>query len=125
MRETGALLAELACAVPDLAREEGRLLRAETVEAAMRMRRGLALILGGAVLATAALNVLAAALVAAIAGAGVAPGQAALIVGGTLALIALGLAMGGAAALKASARAPERTARALRRDVALVKETTR
>lgn len=122
---TGALLADLAKGVPELVRKEVQLLRAEMAEKAAQATTAVGLVIGGAVIALAALNVLAAALVAAIAEAGLAPGWSALLVGGAMALIALGLATKGAADLRASTLTPDRTARSLGRDAAIAKEAAR
>lgn len=98
------------------------LVRAQAEEAARNASAGLGLLVGAVVIALAALNVLAAALVVGIANLGLAPGWAALIVGIVLAIVAIVLALRGAQDLKQVRLAPERVGRNLEADVDTIKE---
>lgn len=122
---TATLIGRLVESIPDLFRKEGLLLRAEMDEKASQATTAIGVIVGGAVIALTALNVLAAALTAAIAEAGIPPAWSAVIVGGVLALIALAMIGKGTRDLKASRLAPNRTARSLGRDAAVAREAMR
>jgi Putative Actinobacterial Holin-X, holin superfamily III len=121
-RSAPALMGDLVTHVTELVRKEIQLLRAEMSEKTSQAIVAIGTVAGAVVLALTALNVLAAALVGALTEAGVPAVWSAVIVGGALALIALLMARGGIASLKASSLAPERTVRSASRDAAMVKE---
>jgi Putative Actinobacterial Holin-X, holin superfamily III len=121
-RSAPALMGDLVTHVTELVRKEIQLLRAEMSEKTTKAIVAIGTVVGAVVLALTALNVLAAALVAALTEAGLPAVWSAVIVGGALALIALLMARGGIASLKASSLAPERTVRSASQDAAMVKE---
>jgi hypothetical protein len=122
---TVSLLAQLASSIPELVRKEVQLLRAEMSEKGQEVGVAIGLIVGGAIMAITALNVLAAALVSAIAETGLAPGWAALIVGGIIAICAFALMAKGENNLKTARLAPTRTMRSVGKDAAVIRETTK
>ena len=104
-------------------RNEVNLARAEINENVNRAAVAVGLLVGAVVIALVSLNVLAAALVAALAETGLAAGWAAVIVGGVLAIIAFAMVAKGTNDLKLSSLAPSKTARNIKRDAAIVKES--
>ena len=121
---TSGLMGDALDHATGLVRKEIDLFRAELQEQTSKAATAVGMLAGAVVLALAALNVLAAALVAWITEAGLDAGWAALIVGGVLALIAIGLAMKGKNDLKLSSLAPTRTVKNVQRDADTVKEAT-
>jgi hypothetical protein len=116
------LLSDLSGSISTLFRKEIQLVRAETSEKITQSMVAVGAIVGGAILALAALIVLLQALVIAIAELGVPPALSALIVGLVVAAIAYFMIHKGTNDLKASSLAPDRTMDSLRRDAQLVKE---
>ncbi len=121
-KSTGSLITEALQHVSALVRKEVDLARAEIDENLNSAGGAIGLVVGGAIIAVTALNVLSAALVAALTNAGISAGWSALIVGGVFAVIALLLINRGLGDLKASSLAPTRTAKNVQRDAAAVKE---
>ena len=105
-----------------LMRREVDMARAELDESLSDVGAAVALAASAMVIALAALNVLAGALVAALAELGLEPGWAALVVGLALALVAGGMAMRAMKDLKSASLAPKRTADRLQADAEAVKE---
>lgn len=120
---SGALFSDVLIHLSNLVRGEVDLARAEVSESMRTAASALGLVIGGVVIALTALNVLAAAVVAALTEAGIAGAWSALIVGGVLAVVAFGLCYKGMNDLRPASFAPTRTARNLRRDAAVVRET--
>jgi hypothetical protein len=106
----------------ELVQLEFRVFKAEIDEKMVRVKAGLALILAGAVLVTAALFLLLQAVVMALVVRGMSPAGATLLV--AAASIAAGFAfiVGGRKQLDGDALTPDRSLRGLQRDSALVKE---
>lgn len=121
-RSAPALVGDLVGHVTELVRKEIQLLRAEMNEKTTKAGLALGSIAAGVVIAIAALNVLAAALVAALTNAGIPAAWSAVIVGAVLAVVAFLVARGGFASLKASNLVPERTARSAGRDAEMIRE---
>ncbi|WP_284165357.1 phage holin family protein [Frigidibacter sp. SD6-1] len=121
-KSTGELLTDILDHLSNLVRGEVALARAEVEENVRAAGTGVGLVLAAAVIATTALNVLTGALVAGLTELGLAAGWSALAVGILFALIAFLLARKGAAALKPSSLAPDRTMRNVRRDAQTLKE---
>ena len=119
------LLGDLSGNVSTLMRKEIQLARAETSEKVSQAMVAVGSILGGAVLALAALIVLLQALVIALTNASIPAGWSALIVGVIVAGIAYVLIQKGASDLKAGNLAPERTIDSLKQDAQTLKEQTR
>ncbi len=119
------LLGDLSGNVSTLMRKEIQLARAETSEKVSQAMVAVGSILGGAVLALAALIVLLQALVIALTNAGIPAGWSALIVGVIVAGIAYTLIQKGSSDLKAHNLAPERTIDSLKQDAQTLKEQTR
>lgn len=120
---SGALFSDVLTHLSNLVRGEVDLARAEVSESVQSAATAISLLVGGVVIALTALNVLAAAVVAGLTEAGIAGGWAALIVGGFLAVVAFALCYKGMNDLRPASLAPTRTARNLRRDAAVVRET--
>ena len=118
-----SLVGEALESVAALVRNEVNLARAEINENVNRAAVAVGLLVGAVVIALVSLNVLAAALVAALAETGLAAGWAAVIVGGVLAIIAFAMVAKGTNDLKLSSLAPSKTARNIKRDAAIVKES--
>ena len=124
------LIGGLANDISTLFRKEVELAKAETSEKVGQVIGGVELLLGGAVLALAALGVLLAAAVTALAAWFVSMGMgetganslAAVIVGVIVAAVAWLLVSRGLAVLKGTNLKLERTATSLNRDAAVVKE---
>ena len=106
----------------ELIQIEFRLAKAELAEKAAKAGAGLALVLVGAVLLTAALFLLLQAIVLGLIAAGLSPVAATLLV--SIVVIAIGLAfvMTGRKQLSAEALVPDRTLNDIKRDTILVKE---
>ncbi|MDR7124282.1 phage holin family protein [Pseudotabrizicola sp. 4114] len=115
------LLADLIRNLNGLVLTEGRLLRAEMIEAGRNIGAGLEIIAVGAVLMMVALLVLVQALVIALA-TWMGGGWASLLVGGLLVLIGIALILRGRADLRSASLTAERTMEQVRRDVQLAKE---
>ena len=124
-RSLKELLTDLTESITTLFRKEIQLVRAETSEKMTQVGGALGSVVGGVVLALAALMVLLQALVIGISEAGVPPGWASLIVGVVVAIIAYVLIHKGTSDLKASNLAPDRTIGSLKRDAQVVKEQVR
>ena len=121
-RPLAQLLGDLIESVNRLIHQELQLVRVETAEKAREALMGVIGILGGMLVALAALLVLVQALVVALANY-MPPEIAALIVGVVLAIIAFLLVRAGRAALDAKNLALPKTAESLKRDKELVAET--
>ena len=120
----GSLITDVLGHVSALVRKEMDLARAEMSENAKKAAVAVGLLVGAVVVALVALNVLAAALVVGLAEVmGDAGEWAPLIVGGLLAVIAFVMIAKGVNDLKGSSLAPTRTARNLKRDGEVVKES--
>ena len=124
-RSVPELLSDLSGNVSTLMRKEIQLARAETSEKIGQATVSVGSILGGAILALAALIVLLQALVIALTNAGIPAGWSALIVGVIVAVIAYALIQKGTSDLKANNLAPERTIDSLKQNAQTLKEQTR
>jgi hypothetical protein len=120
-RSLADLLGELAFDISALVKTEGRLLRAETAEAASRASAGAASMAAGLVLLIGSVVVLAQALILVLAE-WMGPGWAALAVGGALALGGTACIALGRNAFRAARFVPERSMEQARRNLRLVKE---
>lgn len=120
-RSVGELLRSLADDILRLIRDEIALARSEAGDKLHQMVMAFVSILGGSLIAFAALLVLLFALVFGLAN-HMPLWLAALIVGGVVAVIGLVMVKAGASALSATSLAPDRTARNLRKDIDLLKE---
>lgn len=116
------LLSDLSNSITTLLRQEIQLARAETSEKVTQVGVALGALVGGAILALAALIVLLQALVIGLAEAGLPAGWASLIVGVVVAGIAYAMVHKGTSDLKASHLAPTRTVDSIKRDAQVVKE---
>jgi len=123
VKSTGGLLGDAMGHVSSLVRNEVDLARAEISENAKKAAIAIGMLVGAVVIALTALNVLSAALVAALTEAGIEAGWAALIVGGVLAVISFIMVSKGTKDLKATNLAPTRSARNVKRDAEVIKET--
>ncbi|MCB2054792.1 MAG: phage holin family protein [Geminicoccaceae bacterium] len=123
-RPVGTLLRDLSRDVSDLVRQEMALAKAETSEKINQVTMAAASMIGGVVLAHAALLVLLLALVAALSEV-MEPWLASLIVGVVVAVIGYALVRKGQNDLSASRLAPSRTAANLQKDANLAKEHVR
>jgi len=121
-RSLKELFSDLSGSISTLFRKEIPLARAETSEKITQSMVAMGAIVGGAILALAALLVLLQALVIAISELGVPPGWASLIVGVIVAAIAYFMIHKGTNDLKASSLAPNRTIDSLRSDAHMAKE---
>ena len=101
---------------------ELRVFRAELAEKAVQVRTGLAFVVAGAVLATAALFLILQAIVIWLVEAGLSPAVATLLVAVVCIAIGFGLAMSGRKKLEADGLTPDRTIDDIQRDSTLVKE---
>lgn len=119
---TAALLSDAFRRVSELLRLEFDLARSEVAQNLNRAALAAGLLAGALVLALAALNVLAAAAVSALVATGLEGYWASLIVAGAFLLVALILAMKGVRDLRLSSIAPNRSARELRKDAAVLRE---
>lgn len=121
-KSTTGMFTDVLDHVSTLVRKEVDLARAEISENLSKAGVAIGLLVGAAVIALTALNVLSAALVAALTEAGLEAGWSALIVGVALAVIAFALMSKGLSDLKLSSLAPTRTAKNVQRDAKAVKE---
>ena len=121
-KSAGGLLSEALSHVSSLVRSEVDLARAEVNENLKSAGAALGLIVGSAIVALVALNVLTAALVAALTEAGIPAGWSALIIGVIFGIIAYVMLNKGTNDLKLSSLAPTRTAKNVKRDANAVKE---
>ena len=117
-----SLLSDAINQLTRLVRGEVALAKAEVAQNLRSAAVGVGLLVGAAILAMVALNVLAGALVALVA-IWVGPGWAALIVGVLLLAVVAILAMRGIASLKPENLAPSRTVRNVQADAQTIKET--
>lgn len=124
-RSIADLIGDLSGNVSTLMRKEIQLARAETSEKVNQAMVAVGSILGGAVLAIAALIVLLQALVIGLTNAGIPAGWSALIVGIVVAVVAYALVQKGANDLKAGSLAPGRTIDSLKQDAQTLKEQAR
>jgi uncharacterized protein YaaW (UPF0174 family) len=122
-QSTPHLLQDVLTHVSNLVRKEVDLARAEVNENMTRAGVAVGLLVGAAIVALTALNVLAAALVAALTEAGIDAGWSAVIVGAVFALLALGMATKGLNDLKSTSLAPTRTLENVQRDAQTVRES--
>lgn len=106
----------------DLARKEFSLFRTEVTSNVRSLVMGLAMLIGAAVFAVAALIWLTQALVEWLGAVLNSEALAALIVGGVLAVIAIGLGLWGRSAMSSATLTPERTIRSVRRDGEVLSE---
>jgi hypothetical protein len=121
-RSLKELIGDLSGSISTLFRKEIQLARAETSEKLTQSMVAMGAILGGAILALAALLVLLQALVIALSELGIPPGWSSLIVGVIVAAIAYFMIHKGTNDLKASSLAPSRTIDSLRSDAQMAKE---
>lgn len=122
LKSAGSLLTDTLASISSLVRNEVDLARAEINENLTSAGVAIGMIVGAAIIAMVALNVLAAALVAGLANLGLGGGWAALIVGVAFAAIAFVLLGKGINDLKLSSLAPTRTAKNIKRDAEVVAE---
>ena len=106
----------------ELIQIEFRLAKAELAEKAARAGAGLALVMVGAILLSAALFLLLQAIVLGLIAAGMSPVAATLLVAVAMIAIGLGFVMTGRKQLSADAIVPDRTLNDIKRDTAMVKE---
>ncbi len=106
----------------DLARKEFALFRTEMAANVRSLFLGIAMLVGAAVFAVAAVIWLTQALVEWLGAVLESEALAALIVGGVLALIAVGLGLYGRSAMSSASLTPERTVRSVRRDGEVLSE---
>jgi len=121
-RSIGELLRDLANDVTRLIRQELRLARTEAQDKLHQTMTAVIAMIGGALVAFAALIVLLDALVYGLTEAGMKRWLASLIVGVVVAIVGFVLVKKGQSDLSVAQLAPERTAENLRKDVNLVKE---
>ncbi len=106
----------------DLARKEFALFRTEMAANVRSLFLGVAMLIGAAVFAVAAIIWLTQALVEWLGAVLGSEALAALIVGGALAAIAIGLGLYGRSAMSSATLTPERTVRSVRRDGEVLSE---
>ncbi len=106
----------------DLARKEFALFRTEMAANVRSLFLGVAMLIGAAVFAVAAIIWLTQALVEWLGAVLESEALAALIVGGALAAIAIGLGLYGRSAMSSATLTPERTVRSVRRDGEVLSE---
>jgi Putative Actinobacterial Holin-X, holin superfamily III len=116
------LLGEALRETTDLARKELTLFRTELSENVRTLFIGLAMMVGAAVFAVAAVILFTEALVKWLATIVESEALAALIVGGVMALIAIGMMLYGRSAMSIDKITPKRTARSLQRDSEILSE---
>jgi uncharacterized membrane protein YqjE len=116
---------DLLTQLTSLVRTEGELARAEMSEKIDQAARGLALMVGGAVLLIPALVVLLGAAVAAIMDTGLEPYWAALIVGGVALALGVVLMLVGKSSIKLGNLAPTKTVHQLQRDASVARHQMR
>jgi Na+/proline symporter len=122
-KSAGAILNDALTRVSGLVRGEFDLARAELNENLHSAGVAIGMIVGAAVVALTALNVLTAAVVAALTELGIPGGWSALIVGVVLAVIAFLMLKKGQSDLKLTSLAPTRTAANVKRDAQTVKDS--
>lgn len=115
------LLADLVRDLTGLVRSEGRLMRAELVEAGRNVASGIEMMAAGALALVVALIVLVQAVVIFVATL-VGPGWAAVIVGAVIGLFGALLILKGRQTMNAANLMPERTLEQTGRDIQLAKE---
>ena len=113
----GAMFADVVAGVIRLVKGELALARAEAVERVISARRALVQVVIAAILVIAAINLLAAAAVLGLSSLGLSLLLATCVVGVVVLLIALGIGAQAMRSMSQAARAPERSAASLRRDV--------
>lgn len=106
----------------DLASKEFALFKIEMTESIKKLFLGIAMMVGAAVFAIAAIGLLTEALVEWLATVVNSEALAALIVGGILTAIAIGLALVGKSAFSKFSITPERTVRSIKRDTQVISE---
>jgi hypothetical protein len=121
-RSIPEILGDLLSQFPTLVRQESQLARAEMSEKLTQAGRGIALILGGAVLLIPALVVLLEAGVAALERKGFEPTAAALIAGGSALLLGLILLLIGVNRLKVDNLTPNKTIHQIQADARVAKQ---
>jgi F0F1-type ATP synthase membrane subunit c/vacuolar-type H+-ATPase subunit K len=116
------LVAEALRESTDLAQKEFALFRTEVSQNVRTMFIGLAMVVGAAIFAIAAIMLFTEALVKWLATVVGSEALAALIVGGVLAVVAVGLGLYGRSAMSSSALTPQRTVRSIKRDAEVLSE---
>jgi hypothetical protein len=116
------LVAEALRESTDLAQKEFALFRTEVSQNVRTMFIGLAMVVGAAIFAIAAIMLFTEALVKWLATVVGSEALAALIVGGVLAVIAIGLGLYGRSAMSSSTLTPQRTVRSIKRDAEVLSE---
>jgi|SRR5918993_753719 F0F1-type ATP synthase membrane subunit c/vacuolar-type H+-ATPase subunit K len=116
------LVAEALRESTDLAQKEFALFRTEVSQNVRTMFIGLAMVVGAAIFAIAAIMLFTEALVKWLATVVGSEALAALIVGGVLAVVAIGLGLYGRSAMSSSALTPQRTVRSIKRDAEVLSE---
>ncbi|GEO16093.1 phage holin family protein [Microvirga aerophila] len=116
------LVAEALRESTDLAQKEFALFRTEVSQNVRTMFIGIAMVVGAAIFAIAAIMLFTEALVKWLATVVGSEALAALIVGGVLAVIAIGLGLYGRSAMSSSALTPQRTVRSIKRDAEVLSE---
>jgi hypothetical protein len=116
------LLADALRDTTDLARKELALFRAELSENVRTLIIGIAMIVGAAVFAMAAIILFTEALVKWLATVVGSEALAALIVGGAMAVVAVGLVLYGRSTMSAASLFPKRAVRSIQRDTKVLSE---
>jgi F0F1-type ATP synthase membrane subunit c/vacuolar-type H+-ATPase subunit K len=116
------LVAEALRESTDLAQKEFALFRTEVSQNVRTMFIGLAMVVGAAIFAIAAIMLFTEALVKWLATIVNSEALAALIVGGAMAAIAIGLGLYGRSAMSSSTLTPQRTVRSIKRDAEVLSE---
>jgi hypothetical protein len=117
-----ALISEALRDTTDLARKELALFRAELSENVRTLVIGIAMMVGAAVFAIAAVILFTEALVKWLATVVESEALAALIVGGAMTVIAVGLVLYGRSTMSAASLLPKRAIRSIQRDTAVLSE---
>jgi hypothetical protein len=115
-------VSETVARASDLIQLEFRVFRAELAEKSVQIRTGLALVLGGAVLVTAALFLILQAIVFQLVQSGLSPAAATLLVAVACVAVGLVLVFAGRKKFDADNLTPDRTINDVQRDRTLVKE---
>ncbi len=123
-QSTLSLISDVLRLSSGLIQKEIELAKAELGENINRAGAAIGLLVGAAILAMIALNLIAGTLVAALAAAGVSVVWAPLIVASFFGVIALIMVLKAQSDLKMASRAPSRTAARIRRDATALKEAT-
>lgn len=121
-KSTLSLIVDVLRLSSGLVQKEIQLAKAELGENINRAGVAIGLLVGGAILAMVALNLIAGALVAALTAAGIPVVWATVIVASFFAVIALIMVLKAQSDLKMASRAPSRTAARIRRDANALKE---